>query len=210
MSLINCKINLTLTWSGICVLKSGSIDNQVPTFAITDTNYAPVVTLSNQINVELLDKLNAVFNYLIELIFQGVNRLFILLFKDNAHRTTYKRFFLPTVETKDYNVMIYVKDFFDQPVKNERATYDNVRKILPGQGDDYTQPVVYYIMYFKNYYKMIATNLSKQQALDVDPKAIQQIKFTGNPDRVGSTAMFFIIEEAKGTILDFSQGTVRV
>ena len=73
-----------------------------------------------------------------------------------------------------------------------------------------TQPVVYYIMYFKNYHKMIAINLSKQQAPDVDPKAIQQIKFTGNLDRVGSTTMCFIIEETKGTILDFSQGTVIV
>ena len=57
---------------------------------------------------------------------------------------------------------------------------------------------------------MIAVDLSKQQALDADPRAIQQINFMANLDRAGNTTMFFIIEEAKETVLDFSQGTVRV
>ena len=57
---------------------------------------------------------------------------------------------------------------------------------------------------------MIAINLSKQQALNADPRAIQQINFTANFDREGNTTMFFIIEEAKETVLDFSQGTVKV
>ena len=57
---------------------------------------------------------------------------------------------------------------------------------------------------------MIAVDLSKQQALDADPKAIQQINFTANLDRAGNTTMFFIIEEAKETVLDFSQETVKV
>ena len=57
---------------------------------------------------------------------------------------------------------------------------------------------------------MIAIDLSKQQALDADPKAVQQINFTGNLERDGNTKMFFIIEEAKETILDFPQGTVKV
>ena len=57
---------------------------------------------------------------------------------------------------------------------------------------------------------MIAIDLSKQQALDADPKAIQQINFTANLEQEGNTTMFFIIEEAKETILDFSQGTIKV
>ena len=57
---------------------------------------------------------------------------------------------------------------------------------------------------------MIAIDLRKQQALDADPRAIQQIKFTANLDRDGNMTMFFIIEEAKETVLDFSQGTVKV
>ena len=63
--------------------------------------------------------------------------------------------------------------------------------------------------FFEKYYK-IAKDLSKQQKLDVNPKAIQQIDFTGHPEWAGNTKMFFIIEDAKETVLDFSQGTVRV
>ena len=57
---------------------------------------------------------------------------------------------------------------------------------------------------------MIAIDLTKQQTLDADPKAIQQINFTGNLCQDGNTVMFFITEELKGIILGFSQGTVRV
>ena len=57
---------------------------------------------------------------------------------------------------------------------------------------------------------MIAVDLSKQQALDADPRAIQQINFTGNLDRAGNTRVYFILEEVKETILDFSQVTVKV
>ena len=57
---------------------------------------------------------------------------------------------------------------------------------------------------------MIIIDLRKQQALDADPEEIQQINFTANLDRSGQTAMYFIIEEAKETALDFSQGTVRM
>ena len=57
---------------------------------------------------------------------------------------------------------------------------------------------------------MVAIDLTKQQALDANPRAIQQINFTANLDRAGNTAMFFIIQEAKESVLDFSQGTVKV
>ena len=57
---------------------------------------------------------------------------------------------------------------------------------------------------------MIAIDLSKQQALDTDPRAIQQINFTANLDRVGNARIYFILEEAKKTVLDFSQGTAKV
>ena len=57
---------------------------------------------------------------------------------------------------------------------------------------------------------MIATGLSKQQSQDAGPKAIGQINFTGNRKRAGNTAMLFILEEVEETILDFSQGTVKV
>ena len=59
-------------------------------------------------------------------------------------------------------------------------------------------------------YKMTAVDLSKQQVLDADSRAIQQINFAANLDRAGITRVYFILEEAKETILDFSQGTVKV
>ena len=65
-------------------------------------------------------------------------------------------------------------------------------------------------IYLKNNYKMIAIDLSKQQVLDADPRAIQQINFTANLVTAGNTTMSFIIEEAKETILDFSKGLAKV
>ena len=106
--------------------------------------------------------------------------------------------------------MVKTSKFFDQPVKNNKITYDNIRKIATGQGDDYTTGCLLDYSYFKNTYKMIAVDLSKQQALDADPRAIQQINFTANLDRARNTRVYFILEEAKETILDFSQGTVKV
>ena len=64
--------------------------------------------------------------------------------------------------------------------------------------------------YFKENYKLTAIDLSKQQALDTDPGAIQQTYLTTNLDRVGNTIMFFIIEKARETVLDFSHETVKV
>ena len=71
--------------------------------------------------------------------------------------------------------MIDGKNFFDQPVKNDKVTYENIRKISTGQGDDYTTVCLLGYTYFKKYYNMIAIDLIKQQALDADPKAIKQI-----------------------------------
>ena len=121
-----------------------------------------------------------------------------------------RRYYLPTVEIKDYNVLINGENFFDQPIKNNKATYENIRKIAKDQGDDYTTCCLLDYSYFKDTYKMIAVDLSKQQVLDADPTPIQQINFTANLDRAGNTRIYFILEEAKETILDFSQGTVKV
>ena len=110
---------------------------------------------------------------------------------------------------KDYNVMIDGRNFFNQPVKNNLLTYDNIRKIATVLGDYYRTGCLLDYNNFHNYYKMIVIDLSKQQALDVNPKAIQQTNFTANLDRARNT-IFFIIEKAKETNLDFSQGTEKV
>ena len=88
------------------------------------------------------------------------------------------------------------KFFFDQVINNMIKTYENIRKITTGQGDDYTTGCLLDYTYFKKY-KIIAIDVSKQQVLDADPKPIQQINFTANLDRNGNTRFYFILEEAK-------------
>ena len=219
-----------MTWSSTCVITNS---NGAGTFEITDTKlYVPVVTLSTQENTKLLQQLksgfkrvinwnkylskpesfrrNANLNYLVEPSFQGINRLFVLAFEGDTPRTPYSGYYLPNVEIKDYSIMINGENFFDQPIKNNKVTYENIRKIASGQGDEYTTGCLLDYSYFMDTYKMIAADLSKQQALDADSRAIQQINFTANLDIAGNTRVYFFPQEAKETILDFSQGTVKV
>ena len=106
--------------------------------------------------------------------------------------------------------MIDGRNFFDQPINSMSKTYENIREIATGRGDDYTTGCLLDYPYFKKNYKMIAVDLSRRNGLDADPRAIQQINFTSNLDRAGNTTIFFIIEEAKEIIFEFSQGTVKV
>ena len=147
---------------------------------------------------------------MVEPCFQVVNRLCVLAFKNDTQRTSTKGYYLLNVEIKDCNIIINGENFFDQPIKNNKATYENIRKIATGKGDDYTTGCLLDYSYFKDSYKMVAVDLSKQQALDADPRANQQINFAANLDREGNTRIYFILEEAKETKLDFSQGTVKV
>ena len=106
--------------------------------------------------------------------------------------------------------MIDGRNFFDQPINSMSKTYENIRKIATGKGDDYTTGCLLDYPYFKDHYKMIAIVLSKQQLLDDGPRKIQQINFTANLKRDGNTTMFFIIEQEKETIFKLSQGTVQI
>ena len=90
--------------------------------------------------------------------------------------------------------MINGENFFDQTVKDNKVTYENIRKIATGQGHDYTTGCLLDYPYFRDSCKVIAVNLSKQQALDADPRANQQINFTANLDRAGNTRIYFILE----------------
>ena len=101
---------------------------------------------------------NQYLNYLIDPSFQGVNRAFVLWFENNTAQTRYKRYYLPQIEIKNYNILIVGRNFFYQPVKNNLRTYDNIRKIATSQGDDFTNGCLLDYHYFKNYYKMIATD----------------------------------------------------
>ena len=110
--------------------------------------------------------------------------------------------------------MIEERNFFDQPIKNDLKMYDNIRKITTSQVNDYTTGCLLDYPYLKKKnQKLISTDLSKQQKLDAptldDPKAMQQINITGNLDTAEDLTMFFIIEEAKEIVLDFSKGAVK-
>ena len=136
MSLINCEINLILTWSANCVIVSTNNVNQNATFAISNTRlYVSVITLSTQENAKLLRQLKSGFkrvinwnkylskpelmarnvnlNYLIKPSFQGVNKLFVLAFENDTQRTSAKSYYFPNVEIKDYNIMINGENVFD-------------------------------------------------------------------------------------------------
>ena len=136
MLLINCEVNLILAWSSACVLISTNVQNQAAIFETTDTKlYVPVATLSTQENTKFLQQLktgfkrviswnkylskpellaqNPTLNHLVEPSFHEVNRLFVLAFENDNHRTSDERYYLPTVEIKDYNIMINGENFFD-------------------------------------------------------------------------------------------------
>ena len=134
MPLINCEVELILNWSANCVIIYTNVNNQVPTFTITETNlYVPVVTLSTQDNAKLLPQLKSGFkriinwnkylakpellrrnpnvDHLIEPSFQGISKIFVLAFENDVQRTSNKRYYLPNVGIKDCIVMIDVKTF---------------------------------------------------------------------------------------------------
>ena len=142
MPLMNCEVNLILTWSSTCVITNST---GAGTFKITDTKlYVPVVTLSTKENAKLLQQLKSGFkrvinwnkylskpellrrnpnlNYLIEPSFQGVNKLFTLASENDTQRTSHSVYYLPSVEIKNYNIVINGENFFDQPIKNKKIT----------------------------------------------------------------------------------------
>ena len=158
MPLINCEVSLILTWPSACVITNST---GAGTFKITDTKlYVLVVTLSIKDNTKLLQQINSGckrvvnwnkylskpelltrnpnLNHLGEPSFQGVNRFFVLAFEDDIQRTLHSDYYLPNVEIKDYNIMINGENVFDQPIKNDKVTYENIRKICIGSGDDCT------------------------------------------------------------------------
>ena len=142
MPLINCEINLILIWSENCVISSAVGDRK---FKIADTKrYLPVVTLPTQVNAKLLEQLKSGFKRTInwnkynpKVSTEGqnrANRIFVWSFQNKDDKKVSTGYYFP----KDYNIMIDGKNFFDQPVKSDIRTYDNIQRIVTVQGDDYT------------------------------------------------------------------------
>ena len=118
------------------------------------------------------ERQNQYLDFLIDPSFQAVNIPFVLSFENEDNRKVHTGYYLPKLGIKDYNFIIDGENFFDQPVKGDMRKYDSVRKIATGQGDDYTTGCLLDYNYFNKHYKMIAIDLSKQKALDDDPKAM--------------------------------------
>ena len=194
MLLINCKVELSLTWAPIfvlCNLVGAS------TFTLTDTKlYVPTVTLSTEDNAKLSKLLSEGFkrpvywnkykiipnktydesDYVREFLdasYQGVKkRLFVVAYRDRggANRVTadpHRRYFLPRVKIENDNIEIDGKNFYDQPINELIKQYDEVRKVSTGQGDDYTTCFLLDFAYFKKV-RLIVADLSKQKTLDAD------------------------------------------
>ena len=220
MPLINCEVNLFLTWSENCALTDTAATTDAnpnadppvvainaptnATFKIKDTNlYVPVVTLSAENDNKLLEQLKTGFertvawnkcrsemsnqarnnnlNYFIDSTFTNVNRLFVLSFK-NEHgndgrnesvRSSFKKYYVPKVEVKDFNVLIDGKQFFEIPVKNKEESYEAINEM--SKNNDYTTGNLLDYEYFSKHCKLIAINLGKQIELE-NPDLKQQMQ----------------------------------
>ena len=182
MPLINWEVELILTLSADCVIIYNNVAEEKPTFTITETNL--YVTLSTQYNARLLPQLKSSFKIIIiwsrcrtkpELLSRNTNFLAFEHNDANKHRTNEKIYYLPDVEKKITTLWLMEKKnpFWSTNINN-KVTYENIGKLATGQGDDYTTGCLLEYIYFRNYYKMIEIDLSKQQALDADPKATNQ------------------------------------
>ena len=141
MPLINCEVNLILTWSKDCVITNSTGEGK---FQISETKlYVPIVTLSTQDHAKLLQQLKSRFkrtinwnkyqssvktfsqnrylNYMIHPSFQEVNRLFLFSFENENGRTSDWTYYLPKVGMKDYNVTIDGRNFLDQPINSKTS-----------------------------------------------------------------------------------------
>ena len=146
-------------------------------------------------------------NYLIDPTFTNVYRLFVLPFSrnNNADKSdSFSDYYVPNVEIKDLNVLIDGKSFFDLPVKNEEEAYEKIIDV--SNNNDYTTGNLLGFGCFKEDYKLIAIDLSKQTKLK-DP---QQISVIGKLDKDNGATMFFIIEKSEETTFNFSQHSATV
>ena len=125
--------------------------------------------------------------------------MFVLAYANGDNVTnenSYKKYFLPRLKTKTYDIEIDGRNFYDQSINDSIKQYDEISKISTGQGDDYTTGCLLDFSYFEKNYKLIAADLSKQKALDTDSRAIQQIIFTGKTD-IPNFRVYYILEQSK-------------
>ena len=233
MPLINCKIELNLTWKKECVL---STDDGNAVFIINDTKlYVPVVTLSKEDNKDFIEQQNKgfqrsiywneyktkeinenadanVFKYInLDPSFQGVNRLFLMAYNranGQPTRNWQQKYYLSRIDLEKYKVIIDGRNFYDNPIESDIEKYRELKKVMIGKGEDYTTGSLLDFNYFDKHYKLVAVDLSKQKELDADPRAIQQIELKY---MLGTNStIYWVLEKSKETILEFYKGTVKV
>ena len=120
-------------------------------------------------------------------------------------RDSFSHYYVPNVEIKDFNVLIDGESFYDLPVKNEEEAYENIMSM--SKTNDYTTGNLLHFAYFKENYRLIVLDLSKQTKLK-DP---QQTNFTGKRERKNNGAtMFFIIDNSEETTFEFLQNSVSI
>ena len=115
---------------------------------------------------------------------------------------------MPSISITNYNVIIYGRNFYDQPINDQFKKYDEIRKTATGKGDDYTTSCLLDYQYFRDYYQLNAVDLSKQKELDANPRAIQQIEFYGMLDT--NSQVCTVLEKSKEVVLEFYKGTSEV
>ena len=143
--------------------------------------------------------------------FQRVNRLFIMAYSRVAgqpDRNSQQKYYLPRIDLKKYNVIIDGRNFYDNPTESDIEKYRKLKKVMIGKEEDYTTGSLLDYNYFKEHFKLVAGDLSKQKELDVDPRAIQQIEFKYMPET--NSTIYWVLEKSKKTILEFYKGTVKV
>ena len=124
------------------------------------------------------------------------------------NRNNRRKYYLPRIDFKKYNVIIDGRNFYDNPIESDIEKYRELKKVMTGKGEDYTTGSLLDYDYFKKHYKLIAVDLSKQKELDADPRAIQQIEFKYMLET--NSTIYWVLEKSKETILEFYKGTVKV
>ena len=125
-----------------------------------------------------------------------------------ATRNGQRKYYLPRIDLKKYNVIIDGTNFYDNPIESDIEKYRELKKVMIGKGEDYTTGSLLDYNYFKEYYKLVAVHLSKQKELDADPSASQQIEFKYMLET--NSTIYWVLEKSKETILEFYKGTVKV
>ena len=140
-----------------------------------------------------------------------VNTLFVAAFPNAPVRSSHRQYFLPSLNINDYKVLIDGRNFYDQNMYNSFKKYEELSIIMTGKGGDYTTGSLLDYDYWKNNYKLICCDLSKQKVLDGNPKANQQIEFIYKLDNNTNNAQVLTaLKKEKETNLEFSKGKVKV